>query len=333
MNAVSATNVADGSPTDTNSVGFDCSVETLPVPQGTDASWVTAVSPDGRYVAGRTLFDDFYGGQEIRPIVWVDGEYYGFVDLPHQAPIMNGISSDGQAVVTVTVPLNDGEATVNSYSWAENDVISLEDDLPSQGLGINEHHDMVGVIQSPGTENFHAVTFGEDGHERLDEPEDVHESLANDIDDDGTIVGSVTNEDERVPYRWNAAGLGTELTLEDVNLQPATSVNDGWVVANGVHTDDGRVAAYWAPGQTEGTAIEFDQVSRINSEGWITGVHNDAAAVIVDQEVISLPSPNDDPDLADRAQDMSSDGSVIGGAVNRSQGGDDTREAAIWNCS
>lgn len=337
INAVSATNPDDDDTANEPAQPTDCTIEALPTPEGAVSSRVIDVDSSGSYILGSfdTLNADGYYDSE--PIIWHDGEITDPFDLPADRSYFDAINAEGVAIGTVKHPVGDEQITPTANTYHDGESIDLEDELNSQGLGINDHHDLVGNIDHHETNVPQAAVFIEDGNEILDVPDDIFSSSASDIDNDGNIVGYVDEGDFGYPYRWSADGEGEELTLpdeDDYSLNDAPrAINNGTTVGSAQDEGEKNFAVIWELDETDGTVTELERPGGINAEGWVTGGHGLDAAVYVDGETFNLPRLDDGSDVADYAVGISDDGSIIGGTVSYDALDGDRGEAVTWTCS
>lgn len=332
LNTVSATNLSGDDPDPV--LPTDCQIDTLPVPDDSSMSIVSAMDPTGTYIGGRSYPADPEADFFRQAIIWENEEKIE-VDFPGLDQTIQDINSHGDAVGFSFEETDSGYAAY-SYAYLDGEVVELEPDLNSRAEGINDDGTIVGTIEE--SDERHAVVFTDDGAQRLDVPDDTESSSVVDIDADGSIIGSVEIDDGTmgsVPYRWDADGVPEELTLSDEvdgNLSLLIGMSDGWIAGYLVDDVDVYGTAMWAPGETEATEVEFAGTNDLNSYGWLAGGQDNVGVVYADGDIYELPSMHDDSEIIDRADAISHDGTVIAGSVNWDLAEETSLEAAVWNC-
>lgn len=331
LNAVSATNL--GANEDEPVLPTDCEIGLLEVPEDSSMSIVTAIDPTGTYIAGRSYPDDPHNDFFRQTLLWENGDLIE-VDFPGSDQTIQDVNSHGDAVGYSFDPDTDLEHY--SYAFVDGDVIELDPEVQSYAWAINDDGTIVGDIRRD--DDRIAVTFTDNGSEPLELPEDGVTSGAVDIDNDGSIFGYVAfdgPEPDVRPYRWDPDGTPVELTFSDdsdFELGSVASMTEGWATAYAFDEDTIEATVLWAPGETEGELVEFGGMNAVNGHGWLVGSSNNLGAVYADGELYELPSLNDDPEILDRADGMSNDGTVIAGSVNWDLELEASLEAAVWNC-
>lgn len=294
------------------------------------------MSPNGEFIVGSyfTLNEDDYFDQH--PVVWRDGELTDPIDeLPGEYPTLDAINSDGISIGTVMHPLGDDYYTPGAYTYQDGEVIELEEELSSQGWGINDHGDTVGIIEHHETNVNQAAQFIEGENVLLDVPEDIFASTARDIDNDGNIVGYVDEWDFGYTYRWNSDGEGEELTVNDEGyaLSDYPAIDNGVTIGAAIDSEGNESAVMWELDDTVGTIIDLDKAHALNEGGWIVGSADISAAAYVDGEVFELPRLDDEVPAQDEARGISDDGSVIAGTVEfDSTSLEYPGQAVTWSC-
>jgi uncharacterized membrane protein len=175
-------------------------------------------------------------------------------------------------------------------------------------------------------------------------PKGTEKSAASDIDEDGTVVGSL---DLKVPYVWFADGTYRALPLPTINGKKAVSarvftIRNGW--ATGVA--DATAQAKPAAGGGKVTAVRWnvrtgevqldnrgwdDMVDAVNAQGWAVGIVKGRAMYIAGDHKIVLPevAKHQAGTLSTIANAMSDDGKVIAG---QSDDASDTIRPVVWHC-
>jgi len=175
-------------------------------------------------------------------------------------------------------------------------------------------------------------------------PKGTEKSTAGDIDEDGTVVGSL---DLKVPFVWFPDGTYRALPLPKIHGKPAVaarvfSIRNGWATGmadatldarQGINPGDG-VAVRWNVRTGEAQVDDRgwdDMVDAANAQGWATGIVKGRATYIAGGHKIVLPevAKHQAGTLSTIANTISDDGKVLGG---QSDDASDTIRAVVWHC-
>ena len=209
-----------------------CRVSPLPLPGGVVLTGLTGMDPDGRYLTG----DGTRGDTQVS-LRWDSG-------VPEVLPLnavssaSNGVNASGVVVGSAERP--DGTWFPWVYRDGTVDTLPSPDGYPNlvQPLGINAAGDIAGTAEDPTFRDVVAVRWPSDRPgtvEVLPTTTLMGTTLRAEVAgvaDDGSVLGSVGDLANPVPYRWDPAGLGSVLALPE----GATS---GWVAG---------VRGWWAYG-------------------------------------------------------------------------------------
>ncbi|GLW33468.1 hypothetical protein [Actinoplanes regularis] len=311
-----------------------CTVEKLPAPKGAPMAIIGGADPAGRYFVGRS----YPKGGGYQAVIWHDG-------VGKEVPIpgddgeedLRDVNASGTAVgygyitATRSVPYVyiDGKATrlpgaERGSAYAIND--------KGQIVGDDEEHPLL----------WESATAQP---RRLPVPAGSTSVLVVDIDEDGTVIGTIDN---RQPYIWPANGTPHALPLPALDSENVEArvryIRDGWVsgVANiggaKMKSPQGRAGAQihtvrWNLRTDEVFVDEIESsADAMNALGWQTFVAKKGGArLFADGKVIRLPglAPLGDDALADIANTLSDDGRTIGGQSNDANG---VIQPVVWHC-
>jgi len=301
-----------------------CAVQQLRTPAGQGPKAVVAGGdPSGRYLVGRT-----YPGGRPTPVIWTDRE-------PKQVP-MAGDDSDLYDITSTGVAVGSSFVGDKLAAWvyADGKVTRLAGS-DAQALAINERRTIVGSVQGK------PVLWRAPGDEptRLALPGPQWTGMATGIDEDGTIVGSVSPKENghRVGALWRPDGTFQQLSVPDAHGGPAEeytakSIRGGWVVG-WASFPSGQITYIQAPLWNVGTGTRKDSdgfAESVNANGWVVG---DRILMAGDEEVV-LPVPKgfeQHPQIL--AYTISDDGSTIAGQAMTLNGGvTDQPVPVVWTC-
>jgi hypothetical protein len=203
-----------------------CAVRALTLPAGVVPYDVRGVDPSGRYIIGDT-FDVHHDSSPVS-ILWDNG-------VPTVIPV-GGTNSFSYAVNVHGVVVGTGEHKVDgsdAFPWIYREgkvkVLPKPPGYPNfvEPDAINASGDVSGTATDPTFNDIVAVLWPADaGTVRvLPTPKLPGTSVrvqAAGVADDGSVVGTVGDDNHAVPYRWDASGHG------DVLEMPA-GATDGWV--------------------------------------------------------------------------------------------------------
>jgi uncharacterized membrane protein len=294
----------------------------LPLPDGRKMALVTGADPSGRFLLGRTYPIPVSSG-DYNVVVW-DKRTPTIVPIRGMDQELNDINTSG-----VAVGLSYGDSGTTAWLYRRGKVSKLPGGDGAEAWAINEANTVVGA------RNRKPVIWRslDQAPVELPLPEGATAGEARDIDEDGTIVGSVgMGYVVDRPYVWLPDGSGHPLALPDSGPQAgnAFSIRNGWVNgvlgASGVRWDlrtgDPRVF------------LQFQiRANRANRYGWQVGPDlqgrglflSDAGPVVLPD--LALHKAGESTNLPTTISD---DGRVIGGQADDRAG---VIRAVVWTCS
>lgn len=184
---------------------------------------------------------------------------------------------------------------------------------------------------------------------RLPVPAGTDRAAASDIDEDGTVVGTL-NPDQMlvpsakgvgttIPYVWFPDGTHRQLPIPSLNGEKplgasARSIRNGWVTGMAMTAGQKGWAVRWNLRTGEVRAVEQlpSGVDAVNAQGWLIGTdHKGRAALFAGAAPVVLPplASNQTDGLSVIASTISDDGRTIGGQADNSN---DVIQAVIWHC-
>jgi hypothetical protein len=306
-----------------------CTVERLPLPKGQTMSLVTAADPTGHYIAGRSYPDV----SSARPVlIWHDGQPR-VVDVPGDDQSFHDITSTGDAV---GVSFLDKGMTAFVY---RNGRLAELPGADAEAQALNAHGVIVGKSQGRPV-----VWRTPTSHpEPLPTPTGTGQGEAYGIDDDGTIVGTLSGGGQEHGYAWSPDGSVHQLPAPVVDGVPVTmsrafGLRDGWatgLAASPASASTSAAAVRWnvRTGEVRVVAQLAGPIEGNNRYGWVVGSDPAGhAALVADSATVTLPGLNPDVQPLDSiAYTVSPDGRTIAG---QSVLNDKARTivAVVWHC-
>lgn len=304
-----------------------CTLERLPVPDHEPMALTAGADPAGRYLVGRT----YPQGGGYQAVIWHDGQVTRVMlpgDLEEQ---LQDVNSAGTAVGWSY----DGGGPV-PYVYRGGQVSRLPGVGHGSALAINEAGAIAGDDSAGAALLWPSATADPI---RLPLPAGASAATANDIDEDGTVVGTI---DRKRPYVWFADGTHRELPMPTLNGKPAVGarvfgIRNGW--ATGVADIDawqrGKVAGPIRWNVRTGEVRVVDELggraSAVNALGWLIGSDKQGrAALATGTAVVVLPGLLGlRPGLVDVPTTVSDDGRVVSGQSDDANG---KIQAVVWRC-
>jgi uncharacterized membrane protein len=307
----------------------NCKVTRLPT-DGAKKALVTAGDPSGHWLVGRT-----YPQGPSRPfVVWKDGKLVATGETSGEDQSLEDINTKGVAVGYSFDP------GVRPYSYRNGKVTAMAggEAVPT---AINDAGVVVGAV-GPLYEGrpvrWKSVTAEPD---RLPVPAGTEYGTATDIDEDGTILGTVSAKNkEATGYLWLADGSTRRMPLPVVDGVKSTmfwpaAIRNGVVVGRSV-TDagDSRTFAYFRyrldTGRYERLPEGSGDPARVAANGWVLG-EAQRPVVTTDKGVTTmLPKYAKAKGRQDYlVSSFSDDGKVVGGYAI---GDDIQNQPLMWRC-
>lgn len=312
-----------------------CTVEQLPVPSGLPSALISGGDPTGKYFVGRS----YPQGGGYQAVIWHDGVGKE-VPLPGDLEeSLHDVNASGTAVGWSYI----GENTPMPYVYRDGKVTQLPGVQMGSAYAINKGGAIVGE------DGAHPLlwTSPTANPTRLPVPAGTLTATATDIDDDGTVVGTLDN---KVPYVWLPDGTHHALRLPDTDGKTFEGrifhIRNGWVIGVANEAGAGKAAsgAKLAQGMVQpirwnlrtGEMLQVGQLDKsadaVNALGWQTGLGKQGGAkLLAGDKLIALPglAPAGADYLADLANTLSDDGRTIGGQSDDANG---KIQPVLWHC-
>jgi uncharacterized membrane protein len=312
-----------------------CTVEQLPAPGGAPKALISGADPTGKYFVGRS----YPTGGGYQGVIWHDGVGTE-VPLPGSSEEqLADVNASGTAVGWSYLTEN----TPTPFVYHDGKVTQLPSVQNGQALAINNRGQIVGVAADEPVLWKSATAEPTP----LPLPAGAQSGQASDIDEDGTVIGTVDN---KVPYVWLPNGTHHALKLPDLDGKPAEGramhIRDGWVTGNANEAGGGKAAGRKT--KTEGTSkvvrwnLRSGQMNivdaidkmadAINAQGWQTGIAKQGGATLyAGNTEVALPglAPNPQDHYADIANALSDDGQTVAGQSDDANG---VFQAVVWHC-
>ncbi|MET8150440.1 hypothetical protein ACIBSW_09655 [Actinoplanes sp. NPDC049668] len=312
-----------------------CTLGRLPVPDKEPMALVTGGDNTGRYLVGRTY--PKAGGYQA--VIWHDGKVRKVMlpgDLEESLPDVNSAGTAVGWSYTSGGPV--------PFVYRDGEVSKLPGVAHGSAYAIND----AGVIV--GDDDRAALLWPSATAEprRLPVPAGASEATAADIDEDGTVAGSVG----RRPYVWFPDGTHRELPMPVLDGKPATTghvfaIRNGWAtgVAAGGAGAKGDARSKAAGEASVSAAVRWNVrtgearvfadltmgATAVNAHGWQVGTDRQGRAVLVADRTVVLPdlAAHEPNGLGNIASSVSDDGRTIGGQSDDATG---TIQAVVWRC-
>jgi uncharacterized membrane protein len=312
-----------------------CTVEQLSAPGGAPSALIFGADPAGKYFVGSDR--PVVGGKQ--GAIWHDGVATE-VPLPGNSDkLLTDVNASGTAVgwsyATASTPV--------PYVYSGGKVSQLPGVQNGQALAINSRGQIVGVAADEPVLWKSATAEPTP----LPLPAGAESGQASDIDEDGTVIGTVDN---KVPYVWLPNGTHHALKLPDLDGKPAegraTHIRDGWVTGNANDAGGGKAAGLKTKTEGKSKVVRWNlrsgqvqivdaidkMADAINAQGWQTGIAKQGGATLYagNTEVV-LPglAPNPQDHYAHIANTLSDDGRTVAGQSNDANG---VIQAVVWHC-
>jgi uncharacterized membrane protein len=310
-----------------------CTIEKLPVPDGVRMAIVGGGDPTGSWFVGRS-----YPKGGYQAVIWHGGAATKVMLPGDLEEDLVDVNAKGDAVGWSYLANKTGDGAQVPYAYVGGKVVRLKGVDTGSANAINE----AGAIAGAGGDRAMVWPSATAAPTLLPVPEGTEKSAASDIDEDGTVVGSL---DLKVPYVWFADGTYRALPLPKINGTEAVSarvftIRNGW--ATGVA--DATVRSRAGAGNV--TAVRWnvrtgevrlddrgwdDMVDATNAQGWAVGMIKGRDTFVAGDHKIVLPevAKHQAGTLSTIANTMSDDGRVIAG---QSDDASDTIRAVVWHC-
>ena len=315
-----------------------CTIEKLPVPDGVKMALVSGGDPTGAWFVGRS-----YPKGGYQAVIWHGGAAQKVMLPGDLEENLVDVTSKGDAVGWSYVQSKGNDGVQVPFAYVGGKIIKLKGVTTGSANAINE----AGAIAGEGGDQAVVWPSATAAPTALPVPKGTEESAASDIDEDGTVVGSL---DLKVPYVWFADGTYRALPLPTINGKKAVgarvfTVRNGWATgvadateqskASGGKAAGGKVTAVRWNVRTGEVQIDDrgwdDMVDAANAQGWAVGIVKGRATFIAGDHKIVLPevAKHQAGTLSTIANTMSDDGKVIAG---QSDDASDTIRPVVWHC-
>lgn len=318
-----------------------CEIERLPEPSGAHESTVAGADPAGRYMVGRDYNPEQFSVRQA--LIWDnDSGTVQPVDIPGRADQLKAVNSSG---VAVGWSFEGSSSYATPWEYRDGELSRLAGIESGNPMAINERGDIVGY-QETGTSRVEPVIWraGSAKAEFLPMPAGVHSASAQDLADDGTVIGlDSTNVLSRVIV-WPTDGAPYFLPLpknENGTIGfPGTIRIAGDTVAASIYTDDtndyDRWSVRWDLSDVGEATVISDDVHFIEDtteQGWVAGWTSEERGAWFASSGggdVRLPGLPNGWSNGDRGMTVSQDGTRIGGEAMDIR---HRRHAVTWTCS
>ncbi|GAB3964342.1 hypothetical protein V1634_01605 [Plantactinospora veratri] len=336
-----------------------CTLDRLPTPDNAPAALVSGADPTGRYLVGRS----YPGAGGYQAVIWHDGRADKVMLPGDLEESLQDVNSTGTAVGWSFA--GDGEADTGPvpYVYHDGKVSKLPGVRRGSAYAINNAGAIAGDDSSDAALVWPSATAEPS---RLPLPPGASKATARDIDEDGTVVGTMSVAGTAapsaagiapvVPYVWFPDGTHRPLPMPTLDGKPAVSasvfsVRNGW--AAGVASVETAAIGLQGAGDTGDTgeagvarAVRWNVrtgevrvfaelrfgAETTNAHGWQVGTNRQGRAVLrTDTATVVLPDLAGQPPggLATIASTLSDDGRVIAGQSDDAKG---KIQAVVWRC-
>ena len=312
-----------------------CELEELPVPGNVAMALVSGADPTGRYLVGRSYPTS--GDSTYQAVLWHDGKGTNVMLPGSLEESLRDVNSGGTAVGWSY----DQDGPV-PYAYRDGKVSKL----PGVRHGSAEAIYDAGAIVGDDNNGTALVWPSTTAHPiRLPVPPGAGDAQARDIDEDGTVVGSLALNK---PYVWFADGTHRELPMPKLDGKPAAvaaafDIRDGWVTGmagalpikgSGAKASAKTFAIRWnlRTGEVQNFGRFRYPADAVNAQGWQIGTTPDGYAVMLtDASTVRLPdlAKHRSDGTATIANAVSDDGRTIAGQSDDAGG---TINAVVWRC-
>ncbi|MGN9778683.1 hypothetical protein ACTMS0_23395 [Micromonospora sp. H33] len=314
-----------------------CAISKLPVPDGVTMALVTGADPTGRILLGRSYPRD--GDHQV--LVWTAGKATK-VPMRGSDQTLHDVTTAGLAVGAAHQRLGAGDEGFGPvpYAYAEGRLTRLRGVTFGSARAVNEAGKIVGVDDR----SRRPVVWASPASEAvpLPLPRGADGGEAHDVDEDGTVVGTVITDGARTerPYVWFPDGSHRELPLpnvQGVTGARAFTVRNGWATGVLVGTRGGAAASAVRWNVRTGEVRVFPEfairASTANAHGWQVGTDPQGRGLFLSEAgPVTLPDlvKHEPGALTNIGETVSDDGRTIGGQADDASG---TIRAVVWRCT
>jgi uncharacterized membrane protein len=311
-----------------------CTLERLPVPDREPMALVSGGDPTGRYLVGRS----YPKGGGYQAVIWHDGTPQKVMLPGDLEESLRDVNSKGTAVGW-SFAGGEGDSGPVPYAYHDGKVSKLPGVRRGSALAVNEAGAVVGDDDSGHPLVWPSVTAAPI---RLPVPAGASGGTAVDIDEDGTTVGNIG---ENQAYVWFPDGTHRALPVPDLDGKPGAvtrvfAIRNGWATglashedaAKGLPASGGGVSVRWHVRTGEVIALDglTGSADATNAQGWQVGIgRRDRAVLIAGETTVTLPDLAKPGELSTIANTLSDDGRTIAG---QSDDATDTIQPVVWHC-
>lgn len=313
-----------------------CTLERLAAPDKAPMAIIGGADPTGRYLVGRS----YPKGGGYQAVLWQDGK-------PKKVALPGNVEEDLRAVNSSGTAVGFSYDSGGSvpYAYSNGEVTRLPGVQHGDAGAINDKGEILGSNADDKPIVWKSLT---DAPATLPLPAGTKQAAASDLDEDGTIVGSI---DYKRPYIWLPNGTHHELPMPVVDGKPvavaqAHHISNGWVTGMASITDlgpkglakgaqDQLRAVTWnlRTGKVTATAALKRPADAVNAQGWQIGTDKEGhAALVTSKGTVTLPelAPATSPNgVSTIANAMSADGRLIAGQSDDKK---DVIRPVVWHC-
>ncbi len=304
-----------------------CTVTRLPT-DGVDKAIVSGGDPSGRWFVGRLYPGDFAYPQ----VIWKDGRIAAKFRMSGADGLLRDVNRAGQAVGS-DFSGEDQRAWIHTGGGLKR---------LKGGAGHAEAINDAGVVVGGLGKGIASAAVRWDSPTaapvELKVPDGTKESTAVDVDEDGTILGTVSAETEQTGYLWLPDGTTRQMPLPDVDGVRADlfwpeSIRNGWVAGRSVvDSSDGSRGFAWfryrvATNTYERLPDEAGMPDRVAANGWVLGTASEPR-IYADGGVTRLPRYKKGTEY--QMASYSDDGLIAGGHMTGV--GTIENQPLMWRC-
>jgi hypothetical protein len=267
-------------------------------------------------------------------LIW-DNRQPRVVAIQGQDQLLNDVNTAGVAVGTSFL----GDLTA-AWVYRDSAVTRLRGGV-AEANGINDSGVIVGAVD----EQPARWRSSGDQPEKLALPGPGWTGYAAGVDEDGTIVGRLSNGSAEIGYLWSPDGSGRQLPVPQLRGKPATvytadAIRNGWV-QGWVALDEGPTrytgAVRWnlRTGEVDSDTFQGHAES-VNRHGWMVGsIYPQGPGFIADGTVVELPRPAGITPSTGQGRTgtipytISDDGRTLAGQVDLAE---IQPAAVVWSC-
>ena len=303
--------------------GDQCSVEKLPVPDGTTTSWVRTGSSDGKYHVGYATVEG-----EDQPGVWHDGEFEPIeVDLRNVT--VAAVNNDG---AVAGFGFEYGESNRTSFIYDHGEMTELGEPAGKDGTvtDLNDHGDAVGYAVGSGSTPIPGLRWSAETPQTAEElPPTGGLGSARSIGNDGTVVGDVGASDGGThAYIWRSDDSHGKLPkIDDRPLSAAVDVSGDYAVGfSDLDIDNGSQMLWNLEKKTvDKLPAQVEDAEAVTSSGHVAAKTEEGKVALVrDGDVSVLPTLGGESAFAYTLSEQD----VAAGQSDDETG---TSHAVVWN--